>query len=54
MRAIASQVNRFVGRVYPVRDIEEIQAVHGRLGAHVESEWTTPEHWAPNTKNQGR
>jgi hypothetical protein len=42
------RVNRFVGRAYPVRDIVETQSVHGRLGAHIQAEWTTPEHWAHN------
>lgn len=43
-----SVVDRIVGRAYPVRDIAEAQAVHGRRGAHVQAEWTTPEHWAHN------
>ena len=42
------RVNRFVGRAYPVRDIVETQAIHGRRGAHIQAEWTTPEHWAHN------
>ena len=44
----ASAVERLVGRAYPVRDIAETQAAHGRRGAHVQAEWTTPEHWAHN------
>ena len=39
---------RFWGRAYPIRDLVETQAVHGRRGSHVEAQWTTPEHWAHN------
>ena len=42
------KLERFVGLAYPVRDIEETQAVHGRRGAHVCAMWTTPEHFAHN------
>jgi len=45
-------VSRFTGCAYPVRDIKETQAIHGRNGAHVEAEWTTCEHWAHD--NYGR
>jgi len=41
-------VRRFWGRAYPVRDVKEWQAQHGRLGSHIEAEWTTGEHWAHN------
>lgn len=39
---------RFWGRSYPVRDVIELQAQHGRLGSHIEVEWTTVDHWAHN------
>lgn len=41
-------VKRVTGRAYPVRDLAHHQERHGRLAAHVESEWTTPDHWAHN------
>ena len=41
-------LRRFIGRPYPVEDIEEVQKVHGRKGAHVHAQWTTPDHWAHN------
>lgn len=41
-------VSRFTGRAYPVLDIAETQARHGRKGAHIEAEWTMWEHWAHN------
>ena len=48
MSGMNCKLQRLVGRAYPVRDITETQAQHGRRGAHVEAEWTTPEHWAHN------
>lgn len=39
---------RFCGKSYPMHEIDGIQSVHGRKGAHVHAEWTTPEHWAHN------
>jgi len=45
---VASQVSRFVGRAYPVHNIEETQKTHGRRGAHIEAKWTTPDHWGHN------
>lgn len=41
-------LERSIGRAYPVADIKEHQEYFGRLGSHVEAEWTTPEHWAHN------
>lgn len=39
---------RFWGKSYSMRGINDIQSVHGRKGAHAHAEWTTPEHWAHN------
>ena len=39
---------RVWGKAYPIRDIIETQAKHGRKSSHIESEWTSPEHWAHN------
>jgi len=40
--------SRIAGKAYPGRDIAGRQAQYGRLGSHIEAEWTTPEHWAHN------
>jgi hypothetical protein len=47
-RKLQRLVRRFWGRAYPVADIGETQAVHGRHGPHVHAVWTTPEHFAHN------
>lgn len=46
---IARLARRIWGRAYPVSVGLQWQAEgRGRRGAHVEAEWTTPEHWAHN------
>lgn len=48
MKVLLSQLSRFIGRAFPVHDIESVQTVHGRKGSHIQAEWTTPDHWAHN------
>ena len=48
LKKIWKSLDRFTGRAYPVSDLAETQAVHGRKGSHVHVQWTTPEHWAHN------
>lgn len=47
-RILQQIIRRFIGRAYPIRDLLATQRVHGRRSAHIEAEWTTPEHWAHN------
>lgn len=50
IRRLAARVK---GRAYPAKDLAQTQAVHGRRGALIDVQWTTPDHWAHNNYEQG-
>lgn len=54
-RLKARWLKRLVGRVYGAYTdyLNEPERYGGNLGAHIEAEWTTPEHWAHNNYQRG-